>query len=868
MAKLSSDNTYVTVEKGDTLSQIALTYSTYTGGVTYQILASRNDIDNPDRIYVGQKIMLTSSVKKSTNNTSKATIKHFGLQSNTERTVFATWTWTKSYTENYQVKWEYDTGDGIWFVGTNSTVDAKSPQSIYDAPTHAKRVRFYVKPISNKRTVNGRESNYWTAGWSTAKAYSFADNPPSKPNEPNVEKDKSKPLKIIASLNNIQGTASIIQFALYKDDTKYKTGKAAVKASAASFEFTLVAGSEYKVQCRAYGNGEYSDWSDFTNPIKTVPPTPKGFTKCILQGDDHDEVHLEWAACATANDYEIEYAQDQAVLGTTNNPNQPEKTGNVTVWDSGDRFKLGSDTDNAGQWFFRIRAVNDEGESDWSSISSTSLGKAPSAPTTWSSTNSATIGEPLTLYWVHNSTDNSSQTHARIKLTIDGVSETIDVTNSTDEDEKDKTSSHKIDTSKYKDGAAIDWSVATLGEGGDIYSEWSVTRRVYVYTKPDLELTITDHAGEDFNYVDDSVIPVLESFPFHVNAIASAGNNDIQVPIGFYVSIKPNDTYTTIDTTGNEKIVLAGESVYAKYIDSSNTLGILDMDFKASDVDLKNNVTYAITVLVSMNSGLTAEKSFEFTVAWIDDETVFEPNAEIMYDEDTYSTSIRPYCNDADGNLVENILLSVYRREFDGAFTEIATDIPNVVMDDDGNNLGNNRFILDPHPTLDFARYRVVARDGLTGKITYCDIQGYPIGCDAIIIQWDEAWSNFDTRGNEDILAEPAWTGSLLKLMYNIDTSEKTKRDVELIEYIGRSRPVSYYGTQLGNSATWNVEIPANDKETLYALRRLAIWMGNVYVREPSGSGYWASVDVSFSQKHNQLTIPVTINVTRVEGGV
>ena len=46
--------------------------------------------------------------------------------------------------------------------------------------------------------------------------------------------------------------------------------------------------------------------------------------------------------------------------------------------------------------------------------------------------------------------------------------------------------------------------------------------------------------------------------------------------------------------------------------------------------------------------------------------------------------------------------------------------------------------------------------------------------------------------------------------------------------------------------------------------------MGNVYVREPSGSGYWATVSVSYSRKHNELTMPVTLAITRVddaEGG-
>ena len=108
----------------------------------------------------------------------------------------------------------------------------------------------------------------------------------------------------------------------------------------------------------------------------------------------------------------------------------------------------------------------------------------------------------------------------------------------------------------------------------------------------------------------------------------------------------------------------------------------------------------------------------------------------------------------------------------------------------------------------------------------------------------------------------------MLRLPYNVDVSNNNSPDVELVEYVGRKHPVSYYGTQLGETATWNVEVIKDDKETLYALRRLAIWMGDVYVREPSGSGYWANITVSFSQKHCELTIPVTINITRVEGGM
>ena len=88
-----------------------------------------------------------------------------------------------------------------------------------------------------------------------------------------------------------------------------------------------------------------------------------------------------------------------------------------------------------------------------------------------------------------------------------------------------------------------------------------------------------------------------------------------------------------------------------------------------------------------------------------------------------------------------------------------------------------------------------------------------------------------------------------------------------MIEYIGRNHPVSYYGTQKGESISVSCEIPKDDTETIYKLRRLAKYMGDAYFREPSGLGYWSNIKVSFSQNHCELTVPVTLEITRVEGG-
>jgi hypothetical protein len=313
-----------------------------------------------------------------------------------------------------------------------------------------------------------------------------------------------------------------------------------------------------------------------------------------------------------------------------------------------------------------------------------------------------------------------------------------------------------------------------------------------------------------------------------------------------------NQNYDTVDDIGNTLHVSSGDEVYSQYFDIKDALSV---EISANNANLENNVSYTLRCVVSMDSGLTAEASKEFVVAWADD--VYEPNLAVIIDEDTMSASIRPFCEDENGVLFSDVTLAVYRREYDGSFVEIASDI---------NNTGDT-YVVDPHPALDYARYRVVARTKSTGAISYYDPPGHPVGCKEAVIQWEEQWTSYNTM-NEDAMEQVSWSGSMLRLKYNIDVSDSSKADVALVEYIGRKHPVSYYGTQLGESSTWNMEIEKSDKETLYALRRLSKWAGDVYVREPSGSGYWANVTVSYNQKHRALTIPVTLTITRVEGGM
>lgn len=891
MAKLSADGQYVTVEKGDNLWRIAYNY--LGDGSKDAQLAAMNNIPNKELIYPGQVIYLykSQSGSSSGSKSSSATTVTMGTvkqQSDADNTVFVTWTWSRdSETKNFEVEWYYDTGDGVWFTSGKSTTEYK--HSTYSVPSNAKSIRVRVRPVSNTKTQNGTSTVYFNGGWSSYATWTN-NAPLAKPEVPNVTIDK---FKLTASLDNINiSGAGQIQFQVFKDNAskEFASQYITIISGHASCVFDIQAGGQYKVRARAINMGTkaVSEWSNFSDNNGTIPAATSGITS--IKAASETSVYLEWAAVSNAKSYDIEYATkksyfDNAALTTTT---------------SGIEFTHYEITglESGQEYFFRVRAVNNDGHSAWSDIKSVIIGSNPSAPTTWSSTTTVIIGDTLNLYWVHNSEDGSNETRAELEIYVNGVLETYPLENPNfdDEDEEGRARVYSIDTSRYSEGAQIQWRVRTAGVT-NVFGDWSIQRTVDVYAPPTLSLNVTNLAGEVFSE--------LTSFPFYIYALAGPNT---QAPIGYHVVITANESYETVDNVGNVKMISAGEAAYSKYFNITDALLV---EMTPGTVNLDNNISYTVTCTVSMNSGLTAEASSMFTVAWED--VIYAPNAEIGFNKDTLVTQVRPYCEEGtltrykvtktgstytkteevieggvyetlisgvttttgesvyngvteDGTelycchvetktLVEGVTLSLYRREFDGSFTELATGLNNT----------NCTFVTDPHPSLDYARYRVVAITDSTGAVSFTDIPGYPTGETAVIIQWDEKWSNFDIS-NEDEMQEPPWTGSLLRLPYNIDITENTNPDVTLVNYIGRSNPVSYYGTQIGRSVVWNVEVVYDDKETIYALRRLQNWMGDAYVREPSGTGYWANIKVSFSQKHCEVAIPVTLTITRVEG--
>ena len=852
-----------------------------------------------------------------------------GLQSEdkTGRELIAVWEWEKDKTAGYKIKWTYFNpmeGAG-WVLGEEKEVEGYGSlhhQSTYSAPDYATKAAIQIRPYYK----SGNDIKYWSdIDFCTAKEYDFSDNapmPPPTPADPVID-DLTLTVRIDEIVAKDLDAVSV-KFNVVKDNKSSVYTSPAVTINTASNSVSHICtqkleyGSLYKVRaCSVNAKGKTSGWSSFSGNVGTKPSAPKSITSCYAskKTDGSTSVHLEWEPVTTATGYIVEY--------TTREDYFDNPTGNVTEVPIDDKT-TSVDIHNIAigtTYYFRVRATREVEEgttvenSDPSPVVSLPVGSQPAAPTTWSTAKSAFVGEMMELNWTHNASDGSRQTYAQLKLKINDTEKGPyifqNVTTETDEDEVADSKTCPYGTAiSYKGvlrfvlntnhedlgDAKIEWQVQTAGITGSFTNSsiyWSVPRTIYVYEKPILEMSmVTDLADPN-----GTIIENLESFPFYIRAHVALDSYEVQRPIGYHLQIVSNEFYETVDDTGRSKTVNIGDAIYSKYFDTDETL-IVEMS--ANNIDLVSNIPYTVYCSVNMSSGLTVQSdAYEFSVDWVDLD--YSLDADISVDLESYTAVITPYCRVlepilyedgmevvignryTDGNTiylcirsgipksisdadyfkletvepnVESVTLSVYRREYDGTFTEIATGIPN-----------NSTSVTDPHPALDYARYRIVATDTLTGAISFYDMTGHPINCTSIIIQWDEEWSTYNVS-DEFNLDAPAWSGSLLKLDYNVEVSDNRRREVELVKYVGREHPVSYYGTQRDETSSWKVVIPKYDTETIYALRRLSIWSGDVYVREPSGMGYWATVGVSFDQKYDDVTIPITIDITRVEGGM
>lgn len=880
-ASYSGVSTY-TVKRGDTVWEIVEQYKKQISGATMwdkcETIRKLNNLPYDYTIGVDDKLKISGSPTPAKDTPSKPetptpfTVGKLALRSDSEsgRDVFITWGQYssvdgKNKTAGYTCRWEqYDPELKKWLRDEKDIAHPEDGYCYSELTSDKKitKVRVQVRPYYDKK-------KYWNyVEWSKVQTYEFADNPPLPPPTPKVEIDE---LTLTAYIENFDPTkydAKYVRFNVVKNNKSsiFTSEKVTINTTTnfVSWQYDdLDYGANYRVRCKCVSAKEKeSGWSDFSENSGTRPSSPSilpnGY-RVNKQSDGSMRAYLTWTKVESADEYVVEYATKESDFDLApDNVTRTQPTKNTEIEIVG--LEPGND------YFFRVIAKRTEGgESPPSDYVSLTIGEPPDPPTTSSSSKSAFAGEPMELNWVHNTKDGSEQTAAELALKIGTRNWVIfsfaNETNSTSGEERivnDFTYGSAISykgtlyvelNTSHRDlkNSTILWKVRTAGITGAVSdSGWSTERTIYIYEKPTMALSVTNDISGD------SAIQTLTAFPFYVRAEVELDKAayDVQHPIGYHLQVIANDSYETVDDAGRTKLVSVGDAVYSKYFDTEE---ILIVEMSPDNIDLETMMRYTVRCSVNMSTGLTIEQTHDFDVSWTD--AGYFINAVVSIDDTAYTAVIVPYCEDADGNLVENVSISIYRREYNGSLTKIASGIPN-----------NGTAVTDLHPALDYARYRLIAKDDITGAISYYDMPGQRIGCTSVIIQWDEAWSLFETADTFSV-EPPSHSGSILVLPYNVKISDSRKRETARVAYAGREYPVAYYGTMIDEGSSWTTTIPKSDLDTVYALRRLSLWPGPVYIREPSGMGFWAIVTPTFNVDYDAVTIPVTLDVSRVEGG-
>lgn len=606
-------------------------------------------------------------------------------------------------------------------------------------------------------------------------------------------------------------------------------------------------GRSYSIRARMQNVlGNWSAWASLPGPPVAV--RPGAVASVTAQAASEGAAAISWAPAAGAEWYEIAWASSPRAFSLSSG----YETRSTKDLDQPAARAFGFDDLDAGKpWFFWVRGCNGAGDGEWSPASNeVRLGAAPAAPTVWADSYAAVRGEAAVVRWQHNSSDGTAQGRARVRYRTSPQGAWLHL------DVEGAASELELPTADVPDGGGLDFCVATWGAatGEALMSPWSEVRRVGVWERPSCELRLPDG-------------PVGFPVPLSVEVSATA-----QRAVAVSLELRAAMPHEFTEPDGTARAVAAGEPVWSRAWSAPDMP--LSVELTPWDASLSPGQSYEASVTCAMSSGLSCSASGDVEIAAASGDLDIEARVERSGEwgcEVFAAAYLPPDVEPAEGPepvetepvLAEGVSVSVYRRESDGAMTPLMTGAPN-----DGTYS-----VVDSHAPLGRQRYRVAAVSRLTGAVDFEDVEAGELPSDRIIVEWGGGLAVGVSAGGEPTEPDESdgGAGSFLALPWNISVSEDNDRAVTLVEYMGRSHPVAYSGTQLGQTAKWTCAVDKGDAATLALLRGLAAWRGEAYVREPMGTGYWAVVKPSLSASSASALVSVTPDVARTDtrdGGI
>lgn len=658
------------------------------------------------------------------------------------------------------------------------------------------------------------------------------------------------------------------------------------------------------------GAAKSSEFSEFSSMLYLPPDTPKKPLAIKTVDNQPTSVEVRWYRPSRLIDAKLYYYKD--------NLNTEPQTMDITYEDYPVQID-GLDTGHL--YLFTYSYVHNVSGSPsvesnkCANYAKVIIGAGPDAPTLSVSTTHTSLNEEVAVQWLYNASDGSILDHTTLYYAGNdwtGVSVNIPY-GSTSLSDQDQTLHGVWFTKngiKLKNGTILPWrdphvSLRTLTDGERL--SFKITCTSITGTSPmsdEKQIAFLEEPSVSFSVISNDISDdsVIHGFPIEIVPSYSVGA--IQKVVRTTLSIVFSGDSSEYETFDGSTVIYSDGDVLARrsinvQIDNKHEYYIFSYKDLAIIPNYGDNVRVEVDILTDY--GLLAHN--DLTLTWgqqptdnnitiaclfnyISLDDVMKPTYDMdedieelpgpMYDTNQYShgvLNINVYedefvdeddTGDEDHEMAtaSGYIYSVYRKNYDNTYTLLASDIDPT----------SNFTVDDPYPSLNIARYLIVATNTTTGY-SIGQSFSFDVKDPVILIQWNLSKSeeNFDRFAIETsdvglLIDNEGLIGNGVRLPYNIDTSPSVEIDSEEIEYIGRKSPVSYYGTMVRESTSLSSVILKEDTATLTALRELQKYNGDVYIREPSGIGYWANVKVEYSLEHTNKLINISIEATKVDG--
>lgn len=757
--------------------------------------------------------------------------------------VIARWKFnTGTTTDSFELWWEWwSSARKVWVVDNKVTVPLGQHEQGYFQATwsppsdpSATSVMAWVRPWATK-DANGKYK--WSSGgqysssipnpaWQAAHSEALA--------APSLSAQWDSLGRIGLSWGNAPALATKVNIYQSVDGAAFRLLKTLASSTAQPWPTKPADGHTYAFQARwCLSDGKtLGAASAATATFRARPLAP---TELSARAVSSTSVRVDWKDRGASGDsWRVEWSDDAAAWD--NHAEVSSRTHEVAPDSQGRNWATVDGLETGTAYWFRVLRVESGAPEEHRESAYATSGKAlqvrcvtgtvPAAPSLGLVPSCAPADEPLALSWTHNSEDGSVQT--AYQLDVEGT-----VTEGT------AASRASVTPSSYgvSDGGELEWRVRTKG-AVEQWSPWSVTGTVMIWAKPVATIAVEQS---------------VDAYPLEVSLVAgsTAVANE---PTRFWLAVEATEGYETMLADGTTRWVAAGESVWsgeAAVGEEGCTVDGWELSLGAQDVRLEPGQTYTVRGGCMTAQGMVGEAEPADFTSDLASSDLSGCDCEAELDEGTLAATIAPTCKDGpDGEFRAGVTLSVWRATPEGCEL-VGSGLPN-----DGTAT-----CVDRHPSFGTCTYRVVATDGETGSQGFSDAV-FEWEAPGIVIQWDERWD--EPSSDMDGLSLSC---ERLVLPYDVKVTDSWAKESSLNEWAGRRHPVSRYGTQAGHTSTWSFVLAGDDGiGQLQGLRALAAHMGDVHVREPWGSSYWAHVQVTQAEaSHDRAYYPCQLAVTMVE---